>query len=246
MWGFLRLPARDEGLNILSRVADHASGTGLAQRALLRIGEDRFEHREWTEAVEAYDRYASTFPQGDKVGEAMLKAAQAMLESFTGVRRDETPLIEADQRFREIARKFPITAAEAKVPETLEYIRALRAANLLEEGRFYQRVGKPSAATFTYRRVVDVYPQTPAADQAELALGILTSQPAGPAPTTAPGEMVGPPVRPVGPPPPPVSPPRPLAVLPVVTSQPAPEPVSLEPRDLENLRASSAPAGEHR
>lgn len=224
----LRLPARDDGLEILSRIAEHVPGTPMAQRALLRIGEYHFGRGEWMDATEAYDRYVAAFPRGEKVAEAMLKAAQATYASFTGVRRDETPVIEAEQRYREFARKFPISAAEAGVEATLEHIRGIRAAKLLEEARFYERVGKWTAAAFTYRLVTETYPHTDAADQAALALVAL----GGGVPAPGQGETAS------------ASPPEVTAARPIVTTQPIAAPVTLEPIDLEEFPATTAPAGE--
>jgi outer membrane assembly lipoprotein YfiO len=229
VWGFLRLPARDEGLEILSRIAEHVPGTPMAQRALLRIGEDHFGRGEWIDAAEAYDRYLAAFPRGDKAAEAMLKAAQATYQSFTGIGRDETPLIEAEQRYRQFARAFPISAAEAGVDATLEQIRSTRAAKLLAEARFYERVGRTSAAVFAYRLVIETYPHTDAASQAELALTGLTQALAPPA--SQPADEETEPARPDMPSR------RGGGALPPVTRQ-NPEPV-----DLDKLPVTTAPAG---
>ena len=232
----LRLPARDDGLEILSRIAEHVPGTEMAQRALLRIAEDHFQRAEWADAAEAYDHYVTTFPRGAKVAEAMLKAAQATYDSFTGVGRDETPLIEAEQRYRQFARKFPLSAAEAGVDATLERIRTVRAAKLLEEGRYYERVGKLGPAAFTYRLVLDTYPHTEAANQAQLALvGLTGGLPltASPEPQTAPATQPAAPVtQPARPPPPPPA-----------TTQPKVPREMPEPIDLEKLQPTTAPTG---
>ncbi|MCJ7544283.1 MAG: outer membrane protein assembly factor BamD [Phycisphaerae bacterium] len=242
-----RLPARDDGLEILSRIAEHAPGTDMAQRALLRIAEYHFERGEWMDAAEAYDRYVAAFPRGGKLAEAMLKAAQATYKSFGGIRRDEVPLIEAEQRYREFARRFPISATEAGVEATLEQIRGIRAAKLLEEARFYERVGKWSAATYTYRLVVENYPHTDAAEQAELGLVGLGG--GLPAPRTTQPQTAPAPPPPALPAPapkaPPAAPPKvPPAPRVVVTTQPSTAPAYLEPIDLEWRPATTAPAGE--
>ncbi|MGA2265341.1 MAG: outer membrane protein assembly factor BamD [Phycisphaerae bacterium] len=195
VWGFIYLPARDEGLDILSRIAERSPGTPVAERAMLRIAADRYARGEWTESADAYDHYVNLFAKGNKTDEAMLKGAEATYRSFTGVAYDETPLIEAEQRYRDFAQRFPISAKQADVDATLEQIRATRAHKLLEEGRFYARTDKPQAAAYTYKLVIDMYPQTDAAEQARAALEGLPSKqavipspppepPRPPAPTT--------------------------------------------------------------
>ncbi len=229
--GFLRLPARDEGLEILSRIAEHAPHSPQAERALMRIAHDRFARDEWLDSTDAFDRYLAAFPKGGKAGEAMLKAAEATLRSFAGVAHDDTPLIEAEQRYRQLVQQFPVSAAEAGVDARLEQIRATRADKLLEEGRFYERVGKPQAAAFSYRLVIGTYPQTDAAEQARSALERLAPklpprQEEVPAPTSA------------APAPPKQTPP---ATAPAATTQPE-RAEETEIIDLERFPATTAPS----
>lgn len=186
----VRLPAHDEGLDILGRIAEHAPGTPTAERALMRIADDRYQQKEWDESAEAYDRYLTSFMRSTNAAEAMLRAARAVHASFGGARQDETPLIEAEQRYRELARAYPLSASQAGVDGVLEQIRSERAAKMLEEGRFYERIDKPKAAAYTYRLLLRTYPNTDAAAQAELALAGLTAY-QSPAPAAVEGRPEG-------------------------------------------------------
>ncbi|MFZ1988708.1 MAG: outer membrane protein assembly factor BamD [Alphaproteobacteria bacterium] len=237
VWGFIPLPARDEGLDILSRIADRSAGTPVAERALLRIADDRYAKGEWTESADAYDRYVNLFAKGSKADEAMLKGAEATYRSFTGVAHDETPLIEAEQRYRDFAQRFPISAKQADVDATVEQIRITRAHKLLEEGRFYERIHKPQAAAYSYKLVIDTYPQTDAAEQARLALEGLPSKPSVPLAAEEPPK-----------PPAPTTRPAPPAVIVERSSPPTtrPAPLSKEAEKIINLEElpTTAPSGE--
>jgi len=225
--GIFRLPARDDGLEILSRIAEHVPGTALAERALMRIADDHYSRNEYAEAAESYDAYLTAFPNGSMAVDAMLKAANATYWSFNGIAYDETPLIEAEQRYRAFAQRHPISAKEAGVDETLEAIRLTRAEKVLAEAKFYERLDRPGAAAFSYRYVVENYPRTGAADQAAESLTRLGGQPA---PTAGPVEA------------PPVAPSE--AAEAEEVRQPAAEAAPDQTVDLEKLLPETAPKGD--
>ncbi len=168
-----RLPARSEGLEILTRIAEHAPGTELAQQAMLRIGDHHYSRDQWYEAVDAYDQFVDTFPNSDRASHAMLQAARAMYAAFHGIAYDATPLIDADQRFRAFAAQYPGRAEEAGVNAILWEIHNLRAHKMFETARFYERVHRPTSAAFCYRKVIDTYGETDWAGDARDALARL-------------------------------------------------------------------------
>lgn len=176
----LRLPAESEGLEILSRVAEHAPGTAIAEKALLRVGEHHFSLKNYADAVQAYDQYRAMFPKSDKTSYAMLRSARAMLASYRGSEFDEKPLIDAEQMFKELAQRYPMTADQEGVGETLRAIRAARAHRVYTTGQFYERTKHPSAAAYYYKLVVQSYGDTDwsAKARGDLArLGVRTIQP---------------------------------------------------------------------
>ena len=204
-----RLPARDEGLTILRRIAEHAPGSVVAEKALLRIGEYHAARGEYAEASEAYDNYLQLFGKSRRAPEAMLQAAVAMYASFKGVAYDETPLIEAEQRLKALLDQYPHAARKAGAPRMLDEITRRRARRAYETARFYQRTGRAKSARFYYRLVAEKYPSSAWAGDARRFLG-RDAPPAPPTPT---------------PPPAPTAPARaataPPAAAPVEASQPS-------------------------
>jgi outer membrane protein assembly factor BamD len=178
--GFIRLPAQDEGVEILTRVAEHAPGTDLAQRALLTIGDYYFGDRQWLQATEAYDNYVAIFPDGNQLRYALLQGARATYRQYRGPRYDETPLLDARQRFDAFQSLYPQAAQAADVAQTLDTIENQLAQKQLHIARFYARTDKPQGARFYYNRVIELYPDTPAAAEASQQLAQM-----GPAPQPA-------------------------------------------------------------
>ncbi len=242
-----RLPARDEGLDILRRIAEHAPGSLVAESAMLRVGEHHYQQGEYAESADAYDEFLQLFPRSGRVPHAMLQAARAMFASFQGVPYDETPLIEAEQRYKVILDQYPAAARKAKAQQVLRQIAELRAERAFETGRFYERTKRPKAAKFYYRQVVDQYPDSAWAGEARAALGgrpvFRVPRPkARPAPKPEPAPKAGPEPKPE---------PRPApAPKPTPSPKPKPKPkpttrptTAPGPVDLEKLAEPSRKGG---
>ena len=171
--GILRLSAKADALEILTRVAEHVPGTPLAQKALMRIADWKFDKQKWLEAADAYDVFVELFPKNRKTAYATIQAARATYFSFKGTSFDDTPLVEADQRFRNFAASYPDKAAKAKVSETLSQIAEVRSEKLLATAQFYERTQKPSASVYYYKMLVKDFPKSQTARQARARLGEL-------------------------------------------------------------------------
>jgi len=167
---FIPLSAEAEGLEILSRITEHVPGSVIAENALLRIAEHHYARKEYAEAVDAYDHHLELFGKSPRAAEAMLQAARATYASFKGIAFDETPLIEAQQRFEILAERFGRTARKANVAAILRQIIETRANKTYADGRFYERTGRAKAAAFYYRQVIDRYPKTQWAPKARQEL----------------------------------------------------------------------------
>jgi len=171
--GFMKLSATDEGLDILGRIAEHAPGTEIAARSLLRIADYHYGKGRWMDAVEAYDTFLTLFGKSDKAPYAMLQSARANYSAFDGVAFEDTPLLEAEQRFKTFAEAYPAAAAKAGVDRTLEQIADMRAQKLYATAEFYERIKRPPAAAFYYKQVAEQFPRTQWAENARRALGRL-------------------------------------------------------------------------
>jgi outer membrane assembly lipoprotein YfiO len=160
VWGVFPISARDEGVEILEKVATHAPGTKMAESALLKVAEWYYSEGDWADAVEAYDTFVAVMPRSRHVGQAMLNAAHATYEMYKGSGYDETPLLEAQQRYRAVQEQFPRLAERTGIARTLIEIRSTQAEKVYDCGTFYERTHRPEAAVYYYRRVVLEYPDT--------------------------------------------------------------------------------------
>lgn len=160
IWGFLYLPAEDEGLEILMQIAQYAPGSVLAEDALLRIADQHLGKKRYAEAVEAYDNYLELFGKSSRAPLAMLRSAQAVYLTFRSVEYNTAALTEAKLRFETFEKCYRSAAAEVGAKETIDEINVLLAHKDYHTAAFYERTDRAEAAIFYYRQVVKRYGQT--------------------------------------------------------------------------------------
>ncbi|MFW6132469.1 MAG: outer membrane protein assembly factor BamD [Planctomycetota bacterium] len=179
------LPGAPDGVEIIEKVIARAPRSRPAALAMLRLAEYYMDHGRYGRAVETCDQFLQAFPDAPESPEMMLTAARATYRSFKGPAFDDTPLLEAEQRFRLFVERYPERAADQGARRTLEQIRELRASKLMKTASFYRRVGRRGSAIYYYRRLVERYPETTSAEEARAALDALGAAATAPEPPAA-------------------------------------------------------------
>lgn len=173
VWGFLRLPATDEALEILDRIWERAPGTRIGEEALVVKADYYFNRGDVDLAQDEYAHLAVEYPGGRFVQKAMLRSAEAAAAAFPGIKFDAGPLLEAEARYRQVQARFPALAERENIEERLEDIRSRRAEKELDIAGWYERAGYPAAAEAYYRFVIRDWPDTLAAAEARSRLRAL-------------------------------------------------------------------------
>jgi len=166
VWKILRLPAHDDGVEILDRVWERVPGTRMGEEALRLKADHFFDRGEMDLAQDEYVNLAREYPAGRFIRLAMLRSAEAAGAAFPGIRFDDRPLVEAEERYRQVLAAFPVYAERESVEERLEGIRQQRAEKDLDIAQWYERTGQAGAAEFYYRLVLEDWPDSLAANEA--------------------------------------------------------------------------------
>ena len=173
VWGFLRLPAQDEAIEILDRIWERVPGTRLGEDALRIKADYFFDRGDMDLAQDEYAFVAREYPSGRFAQFAMLRSAEAAEAAFPGTKFDDRALLEAQERYRQVQETYPAYAERENVPQRLEGIRQSRAEKDLDIARWYERTREPQAAEFYYRLVIADWPETLAAAEARQRLHAL-------------------------------------------------------------------------
>jgi outer membrane protein assembly factor BamD (BamD/ComL family) len=114
----------------------------------------------------------------------MLQQAFANLAQFRGLRFDATPVIDARAQLTNLQAAYPDYAGEHNTRDLIERIDGTFARKLYVTADFYRRTSEPAAAVYTYRYLINAYPNSPEAEQARARL---ERMPRGALETPAPG-----------------------------------------------------------
>ncbi len=188
-WGMRLLRATDLGLDILDDVAVRFPDTSLAEQAIKTKGDYFFKEGDFGLAELEYNRLATSYAQSRYRRYAMRRSADSALASFGGVRFDDAPLIEAEERYRQYAAEYRGLAEQERVGLILEDILERRAAKEFDVGGYYEKTVHPRAAAFYYRSTIEHWPDTIASRKARAALGAMGEE--APEADVAAGAMVG-------------------------------------------------------
>ena len=164
--GLFKIPDRDAGVKIMDDVAVNYADTPLAESAQLAKANYYYERGDFDLAQDEYARFARDFSRSRYHAKALLYSAYSALASFAGIKFDDAPLIEAQERLGQFTRSYPAQAEQMQAPTTLEQIASTRADKTLDIAKFYEKTGQPGAARFYYRATVQRWPNTPAAAEA--------------------------------------------------------------------------------
>ncbi len=178
VWKFLFVPAYDDGIEILDRIWERVPGTRLGELALKLKADYFFAVGDVDLAQDEYVNLTREYPNGRYVQLAMLRSAEAAAAAFPGIRFDDRALLDADVRYRQMQSVFPAYAERERVADRLEGIRQQRAEKDLDIAAWYQRTKQAAAAEYYYRLVLQDWPDTLAAGEAQRGLRDLGVGPA--------------------------------------------------------------------
>lgn len=197
----LRVPAYEEGLDVLDKVVQRTPGSMLAEDAIKAKADYYYRSGKFDLAETEYARLAQEFPRGRYPRLALLMSAHSALARFPGLKFDDAALYEARERFISFRERYPEFAEQENIAALIRRIDETLAEKNLMIGKWYTKMKKVNAAVVYYRNVAKNWPNSGAAIEARrLLAAIAEATPAGPtlvpevpasAPATAPKPTSG-------------------------------------------------------
>lgn len=170
VWGFLPLPAYDDGIEILSKIWQRVPGTRLGEEALRLKADYYFADGQMDFAQDEYANLVREYPNGKYTRPAMLRAAEAAQAMFWGTPYDDRTLIEARERYRTLQNAYPEFARQERIAERLDGIRVAQSEKDLYVAKWYEKTGRRDSAEYYYRLILREWPGTLAEAEARQRL----------------------------------------------------------------------------
>jgi outer membrane assembly lipoprotein YfiO len=170
---FLGLPivsATDEAVEMLYRIQQRSPGSPLAEKAMLRTADYYYSSANYDLAHDAYGAYVKDYPRSPQVPQVKLRQAFSSLAQFRGIRFDPSNLLDARAELMDIQMAYPQLAHEQNVAEIMVKVDQTLAAKLYATADYYRRTDALSGAVYTYRYLINLYPDAPQVPAAKKAL----------------------------------------------------------------------------
>ncbi len=131
-----------------------------ARRAQLMSAFNHYMARDYTESVNAAQRFLAIHPGNRDAPYAYYLIALSRYEQISDVTRDQKMTLDAKNALGELVRRYPDSRYAADARLKLDLVNDHLAGKEMEIGRYYQRSGKWLAATLRFREVIDDYQST--------------------------------------------------------------------------------------
>jgi outer membrane protein assembly factor BamD (BamD/ComL family) len=150
--------------------------------ATMRLAVAQFEKGRYEGAADTFADLRMTYPDSEHQFQAQFLELQSLMNSYQGPKYSPVPLDEAERRVKQIAKQFPKEAGERQQDLNVAFAK-IRFLNAEREwhGAEYRRVrGENGSARFHYQKIIDEFPDTPFAKEAEAKIAELEGLPEDP------------------------------------------------------------------
>jgi outer membrane protein assembly factor BamD len=141
-----------------------------ARRAQLMSAFSYYLNRDYTESIQAAQRFLSVHPGNRDAPYAYYLVSLGYYEQISDTTRDQKITRQALDALGELTRRYPNTRYAADARLKIDLVNDHLAGKEMEVGRFYETRGQWLAATLRFRRVVDDYQTTTHTPEALLRL----------------------------------------------------------------------------
>ena len=172
---FLKVRGYARGVKLMELVSDELGiddANGLGVQAEVLAAQNLQERRKYDDAYLKWLEISTAWDSGPYAQQSLLGMAQCKYDSYQlePVKRrplfDTSRLEEARTYYRRYISLYPKQAETLKLDQVVKDIEEQLALKQLTIAQFYQRTGEATAARLYYKRVVQDWPQTKAAQDA--------------------------------------------------------------------------------
>lgn len=139
--------------------------------AQLRIADVYFMQEAYAEAAASYEAFRDLHPKHEKTAYAMFRIGKSYYNDIPStVARDMAPAQKALDAYGDFLRRFPNDPQAAEAQKDIAEIRKLLAEKELYIGNFYYKRDFYDSAKHRFEKIIELYPETDAAKEAEQKL----------------------------------------------------------------------------
>jgi len=169
----------DKAITIYNSVIKNSTFGEYADKSYYEMAECYRRSGKYNEAIDAYEKLITDYPQSNLVEESKYQLASTMYEASLDPQYDQESTDEALEKFERISRTTAIPSIAEEAGQAIDILKNRKANSVLQIAEFYEKQKKYPAAIMYYREIVQKYPNSEAANLAAekvKILGIRTKQ----------------------------------------------------------------------
>ncbi len=161
-----------KAMDIYDHVALVGPYTDLAPKSIYRVGLLQIQNKNYSQAIDKFNRLLTKYPDSDAAGNARIELARALLKEADSADGDGRLVRQANHELSRFIKRYPSHERLDEVKGLLAQAREIEAQRLLYLGQFYQREShhNSDASKGYLLDVVLLYPETNSARVAEQML----------------------------------------------------------------------------
>ncbi|MFA6637151.1 MAG: outer membrane protein assembly factor BamD [Candidatus Omnitrophota bacterium] len=157
----------DRAAEMYKTIVNASPFSPYADKSLYRLGDVNRRIRKYEDAMQAYSRILSDYPDSPLVPEARYQLAFTKYEASLDPEYDQESTDQALKDFKEIAATTPIPAVAGEAEKVLSELRERKADSTIKIAEFYEKQGRYASAIMYYDSVRGKFEGTSAAEYAE-------------------------------------------------------------------------------
>lgn len=143
---------------------------------IIRQADRLFDEKDFPAAREEYERFIELHPSHERAPYAQYRIARSFRQAAVSVHHDITPMERTLQSLEKLVRKYPRSDYAAAAINGIAECRNWLAEARFIRGRFYYDRGNYRAAEGRFESVLQAYPETAIAPEAQRYLGFSRSK----------------------------------------------------------------------
>ena len=153
----------DRAITIYNKIIENSTFGEYADKSYFNMAECYRRSRKYNEAVDAYEKLITDYPQSSLVEESKYQLASTMYEASLDPDYDQESTDEALKKFERISKTTAIPSIAKEAGQAINTLRNRKADSILRIGEFYEKQKKYSGAIIYYKEIVQNYPDSSAA-----------------------------------------------------------------------------------
>lgn len=161
---------------LLKSYVANNGGSRDVDEAIYRLGLCYAGAKEYPSAQVEFERLVRDYPESDSSASAAFRLGEVLFAQTRGRDFDQEYTHKALDQWQNYLASYPGHWLNPTAQRRVAEVRARLGAKLADAGKLYLKLKLPDPARVYFRRVLDEYPDTPAAEEARLGLALCDAQ----------------------------------------------------------------------